>query len=195
MSPNLSNIAVLSIVPILILALCWPCLRGYKWRDVRMALGWYRGRGILREMGAGILGYLAGLPLLAVMFIPVLILSRTTGSVPSHPIVNRINENPFALLLIMGLACIWAPFVEETFFRGAFFGYLRRRLHWSVSGILTGLLFAVIHPQGWIAVPLLGTIGFTLSAIRHWRSSIIASVTAHALNNGVVLILAILMLT
>lgn len=99
------------------------------------------------------------------------------------------------MILIMGLACIWAPIVEETFFRGVLFGYLRRRLHWSLAGISTAFLFAVIHPQGWIAVPVLATIGFTLSAIREWRGSIIASMAAHSLNNGAVLLLAIFILT
>jgi membrane protease YdiL (CAAX protease family) len=146
-------------------------------------------------MGAGIVGYLAGLPLLALALIPVLLLSRSTGTVPSHPIVNEISRDPVSLIIIIGLACLWAPVVEETFFRGTLYGYLRRRWHWSIAGIGTGFLFAVLHPQGWIAVPLLGTIGFILSTIREWRSSIIASMTAHAMNNGTVLILTIFMLT
>jgi len=195
LSPQLETVTALLSFPIVILALVWPRLRGEKWKDAFMAIGWYRGQGILREMGAGILGYIAGLPLLAVAFIPVMILSRSTGSVPTHPIANEISRDPFTLIFIMGLACIWAPVAEETFFRGMLFGYLRRRRHWVAAGILTGFIFAVIHPQGWIAVPLLGTIGFTLSAIREWRGSIIAPMTAHALNNGSVLLIAILMLT
>jgi membrane protease YdiL (CAAX protease family) len=193
--PSLTTAATLFTVPIIAIALFWPFIRGAKGKDVRMAIGWHRGAGVLREMGAGIVGYLAGLPLLALGIIPVLLLSRSTGTVPTHPIVNEISSDPVSIIFIMGLACLWAPVVEETFFRGTLYGYLRHRWHWAVSGVASGLLFASMHPQGWIAVPLLGSIGFTLSAIREWRASIIASMTAHALNNGVVLCITILMLT
>jgi membrane protease YdiL (CAAX protease family) len=195
LSPGYQLVASLSTFPAILVALAWPHFRGSKWNDIRTALGWHRGQGFFREVASGILGYLAGLPLLAVAIIPVLLISQSTGSVPSHPIVNEISRDPVTMILIMGLACIWAPIVEETFFRGLLFGYFRRRLHWSLAGVSTGLLFAVIHPQGWIAVPVLATIGFTLSAIREWRGSIIASMAAHSLNNGAVLLLAIFTLT
>ena len=195
LSPGYQLVASLFTFPVVLIALAWPYFRGSKWKNIRTALGWHRGQGFFREVASGILGYLAGLPLLAVAIIPVLVISRSTGSVPSHPIVNEISRDPIPMILIMGLACVWAPIVEETFFRGLLFGYLRRRLHWSLAGVSTGFLFAVIHPQGWIAVPVLATIGFTLSAIREWRGSIIASMAAHSLNNGVVLLLAIFTLT
>jgi membrane protease YdiL (CAAX protease family) len=193
--PGLEAAAAFFTFPIILLALFWPGIRGSKGKDVRKAIGWHRGEGVMREMGAGIVGYIAGLPLLGFALIPVLLLSRSAGSVPSHPIVNEINNDPVSLTVILALACVWAPVAEETFFRGALFGFLRRRWHWSAAGIVSAFIFAIMHPQGWIAVPLLGTIGFTLSAIREWRGSIIASMTAHALNNGVVLLLTILMLT
>ena len=121
--------------------------------------------------GAGILGYLEGLPFLTVALIPVLLLSRVRGTVPAHPIVKESRGNPVTLAFILSLACIRAPVVEDTFFRGMLFGCLHRRLHRASSGILTGFLSAVTHPQRWIAVPLLATIGFTLSAIRQWRAT------------------------
>ena len=31
----------------------WPMYRGMNWAQLRHALGWYRGRGFLIEMGAG----------------------------------------------------------------------------------------------------------------------------------------------
>ena len=195
LSPGLEAGAAFATLPVILFALFWPAIRGSRGKDVRNAIGWHRGKGVMREMGAGIVGYIAGLPLLGFALIPVLLLSRSAGSVPSHPIVNEISNDPVSLTVILALACVWAPVVEETFFRGALFGFFRRRWHWSLAGIVSGLIFAIMHPQGWIAVPLLGTIGFTLSAIREWRGSIIASMTAHALNNGAVLLLTIFMLT
>ena len=193
--PDYPVLPSLFLIPAVVVALLWPYARGSKWGDVRKALGWTRGRGLFREAGSGIIGYIAGLPLLAVSTLLVLALSRFTGTTPTHPIVNEIRGDPIILVFLFGLASIWAPVVEETFFRGALFGYLRRRLSWPIASAFTGFLFAVIHPQGWVAVPALATIGFILGAIREWRGSIIAPMTAHALNNGTVLLLAIFALT
>jgi membrane protease YdiL (CAAX protease family) len=181
-------LALLSVVA----GMLWPRLRGSDWKNWRMATGWHCGRGIFREIGAGILGYIAGLPLLLAAALFVAVISRFSGKMPVHPMIDEITRGPIYMLIWSLLACVWAPLIEETFFRGVLFGYLRRRVHWAISGIIVGLIFAVIHPQGWIGVPILATIGFTLSAIREWRGSIIASVSAHALNNASVVLFLIL---
>jgi membrane protease YdiL (CAAX protease family) len=187
--------AIMLAVSAVIVAILWPRFRGSDWRNYREALGWHCGRGFFREVGAGILGYITGLPLLLVAAVFVMILSRYTGKFPAHPIVEEVSRGPLYALMWGLLACVWAPIVEETFFRGALFGYFRRRIPWAVSGILSALIFAIIHPQGWMAVPALAAIGFNLSAIREWRGSIIASMSAHALNNGSVLLFLILALS
>ncbi len=193
--PGRRTVAILISVLAVILAILWPRLRGADWKSCREALGWHRGRGFWREVGAGILGYITGLPLLLAAAIFVMLLVRFAGKVPVHPLVNEVARGPLYLLLWGFLAVVWAPVVEETFFRGALFGYFRRHLPWAASGICTALVFAIIHPQGWIAVPALAVIGFNLSAIREWRGSIIASMSAHALNNGSALLFLILALS
>jgi membrane protease YdiL (CAAX protease family) len=176
-----------------IFAIFWPRIREANWKEYRKAIGWHRGRGFFREVGCGIAGYLAGLPLLALAAVFVLLLSKyTTGATPSHPIVNQLNRNTFHILLV--LACVWAPVIEETFFRGVLFGYLRRRFSWVFSGVISAVLFALVHPQGLLGVPVIGMIGFTMSAIREWRGSLIASMSAHALNNGSALLFLIMIL-
>ena len=181
-----ASLAILAVIA----ALLWPRFRGSKAGNYRQAIGWYRGQGIFREIGSGILGYIAGLPLLMVAAFFVWIISRyTSGGMPAHPILYEINKGPLYLLLWTVLACVWAPIVEEVFFRGILFGYFRRHLQWIAGGIFSALIFAIIHPQGWIGVPLITAVGFTLSTIREWRGSIIASISAHALNNGSALIL------
>jgi membrane protease YdiL (CAAX protease family) len=193
--PKFRMLAYLSALLAVLIAFLWPHLKGADWQTYRAAIGWRRGKGILREVGAGILGYIAGVPLLACAAVLVMIISRYAGKMPTHPILQEVGRGPLYLLLWTLLACVWAPVVEETFFRGVLFGYLRRHAHWSISAITTALLFAVVHPQGWIGVPLIAAIGFTLSAIREWRGSLIASMSAHALNNGSALLLLILALS
>jgi membrane protease YdiL (CAAX protease family) len=184
---------VLAVLAVWVGAL-WPRFRGSNWNDYRRAIGWQRGRGFFREIGAGIVGYIAGLPLLFVAGIFVAIISKYAGKTPVHPIDYEITRGPLHMLFWTLMACVWAPIVEETFFRGALFGYLHRHLPWALSGILVAVVFAAIHPQGWLAIPVLATIGFTLSAIREWRGSLVASMSAHALNNGTAVLMLIFIL-
>jgi membrane protease YdiL (CAAX protease family) len=184
---------VLAVLAVIAGAL-WPRFCGSNWKDYRASIGWQRGRGFFREIGAGIVGYIAGLPLLFIASIFVAMISRYAGKMPMHPIDYEINRGPLHMLFWTLMACVWAPIVEETFFRGVLFGYLRRRLPWALSGILVALVFAAIHPQGLIGIPLLAAIGFTLSAIREWRGSLIASMSAHALNNAFAVLVLIFIL-
>ncbi len=186
--PGIRLGALLAAIPAVVLALLWPRFRGSDWKDCRAAIGWRRGQGFFREISAGILGYIAGLPLLLCAAGIAAMISRFTGSAPIHPIIYELGRGPLFLLFGALLACVWAPVVEETFFRGMLFAYFRRHAHWAVSGILTGLLFAIVHPQGWAGVPLIAAIGFNLSVIREWRGEIIASMSAHAMNNATALL-------
>ena len=193
LAPRFSLGASILAILCIIFSIFWPRIRGANWKEYRMAIGWHRGRGFFREIGCGIVGYLAGLPLLVLALAFVLLLSRlTTGATPAHPIVDQVNRDTFFFIFV--LACVWAPVIEETFFRGMLFGYLRRRHSWVFSSVLSALLFALVHPQGLLGLPAIGTIGFIMSAIREWRGSLIASMSAHALNNGSVTLLLILTL-
>ena len=173
---------------------CWPIIRGVGWADLRQGLGWTRGRGIVREMGAGIAGYLAAFPLLALAIALTTLLGKLTGERALHPIMFGAGTGLKTVLGLYLLASVWAPIVEETMFRGALFHHLRFRHRWLFSAALSALIFASLHPQGWTAIPVLGGIGFTFAAIREWRGTAVASAAAHALNNAVATTLLILTL-
>jgi membrane protease YdiL (CAAX protease family) len=79
-------------------------------------------------------------------------------------------------------------------FRGLLFHHLRRRWSWLVSSLIVSGIFAMLHPQGWVAIPALSSIALVLSALREWRGSLIAPMTAHACSNFLVLTLALLFL-
>jgi membrane protease YdiL (CAAX protease family) len=176
-----------------LLPLAWLYLRvrGVGWREMMRDLGWHRGRGVLREIGAGAMGYIAGLPLLAIGFVITAILMKLTGNTASHPIVNQPVDSAGNVLQLVLLACVGAPIVEETMFRGALFGHLRGWLGWWIAAPLVSLIFAAIHPQGWVAIPVLGSIALVLAALREWRGSLIACMTAHALNNAVAVLMLV----
>ena len=172
-------------------ALVWPLLRRVTWPQLRYGLGWHLGTGLLPEMFWGIVGYIAGLPLLAIGAIITLVLSKWSGAQTAHPIINQAAGAASALRLFL-LASVFAPLAEESLFRGALFHHLRRRHAWWVSALIVSLIFAAIHPQGWAAIPPLGMIALTFAAIREWRGTIVASATAHALNNGVIMLVLVI---
>jgi hypothetical protein len=172
-----------------------------KWITVRMpaqefraAIGWFRGRGFIREFGIGIAGYFAGLPLVAVGCVVTLFLVRYTGTQAASPLIAELNSGPLAIIGLYALACIFAPIMEETMFRGIFFHHMRQRWSWLVSASVVSVVFAMLHPQGWIAVPVLASIAIVLAALREWRGSLIAPMAAHACNNFLALTLALLLL-
>jgi membrane protease YdiL (CAAX protease family) len=159
--------------------------------SVRQSLGWHRGRGIFFEIAVGFLSYIGYLPILLLTALISAAISQ--GKSLGHPIVPELMQaHGISLILVILAAVVAAPVMEETFFRGALFAHLRSRWRWLVAGPLVGFIFAAIHPQGWTAIPVLGGLGVYLCALREWRSSLIAPMTAHALNNLAVLSLLLI---
>ncbi len=182
----------------------WPLVRGESFTQLRQKLGWTTGQGILREIGAGFVGYLAGLPIIALGLLATVALMAIQTFVtdklklppvtPSHPAVEMITQGDiFTIITIYILGVIWAPLVEETIFRGALFGYLQERTHWITAAILSSFLFAIIHPQGLAVVPSIAAIGFLMSGLRKWRNSLIGPMFAHAIHNATLLTLNLLL--
>ncbi|QOV87660.1 CPBP family intramembrane glutamic endopeptidase [Humisphaera borealis] len=179
-----------AIVPV-VLALFWPIFRGVHGSAFRRGFGWSAPQGVWREVGSGIVGYLAGLPVFAVGCAITIVLVKTFDASPTHPIAGEAGGAWQNLMLIV-LASVWAPVVEETFFRGALVHHLRTRFGWIVSALLSSLIFAAIHPQGWTLIPGLMSLAIVFCAIREWRGSTYGGMVAHALHNGTLVSLMIL---
>lgn len=209
-----------NLLPVL-LPLLWPWVRGLRWREFRHLLGLHRGRGIVREIAAGISGYLVVLAVasigialtLGLTYLAGVItgpdevaaeaaagagevesLGRSVRSVPAapetHPIIGWIYEGGFwARLVSLALAAGFAPLFEELFFRGALWRYLRSRHRFLGSALFSSLIFAALHPQGALAIPALASLGIGFALLREWRDSLIASMTAHSLHNGCLVLL------
>ena len=172
----------------------WTVLRGTTAEERRHAFGWHRGKGFWREVGAGLGGYIAGLVVIAVGCLLTLLLVQITGTRAASPIVNELGGGPWRLVGLYALSCVFAPFMEETMFRGILFHHLRQRWSWVISAALVSVIFAMLHPQGWVAIPALTAIAMVLAALREWRGSLIAPMAAHAFSNCLVLTLALLLL-
>jgi membrane protease YdiL (CAAX protease family) len=197
-------------------ALGWPVLRGIPWSRVRADIGLTWGRAGVLEPLLGPVGNILSLPLLAValpaMFILQLVL-RTTHlglpvgamgddfspvDIPAHPLIGSLKgASWWELAQILFVASVAAPIVEETFFRGVLYRQVReatRRwpyfLSFAASGLLVSFIFAAIHPQGLLGIPLLMALAGGFTIMREWRGSLISCIVAHGINNALVLALA-----
>lgn len=185
--------SVVGLGCVVVMAAVWPLLRGVPIGVMRRDWGIHAGRGVLREMAAGVGGYVAGLPVVAVGFVITLVLIKVTDARPTHPIMQGGgNGSVLTALTLYGIAAIFAPLTEELLFRGAFVSHLRAGVNAVLAALISGFVFAAVHPQGWTVVPVLMSVGAVLALVRQWRGSLIASTTAHAMHNGVLVTVMLL---
>ncbi len=177
----------------------WPLARGVSFGRLRAAYGWHANGagmgGVFREIAMGVVGYVAGLPIVVTGILITLALMMLTSAKTTHPIQSDVEIRSFtdAIYLYL-LAAVWAPFVEETIFRGAMFHHLRQWTGLLATAFATAFAFAIIHPQGYAGVPVLMALAINFALMREWRGSLIASITAHALHNGAIVTMLILVL-
>ncbi len=175
----------------------WPAVRLGSLQRASALLGWTRGGGVLTEVAMGFVTYLAGLPVVALGLMMALLLVSVFGGMPSHPVTEGVSSGGLLeIVLLYVLACVWAPIVEETIFRGAFYRGLRVQVP-GILGVLvasgvSSFIFAAIHPQGILFVPALMGLAIVFSFMREWRGSLIGPIFAHAMHNATLVTLTIL---
>lgn len=192
----LSDIGSMPLAWLCLLAAGWPLLRGMSWQEMKKQLGFQREEKIISNLFVSLGYYLAMLPILAAVavvcvmiftWITFLLTQGQGGGGPAHPMLESFDsDSTFNLLIFFSMLCLWAPIVEEIFFRGFLLSHLRQRSRFLASGVLTALIFAVIHPQGLFFVPVLMVIGFTLAFIREQRGSLYPAIAIHSLHNGMI---------
>lgn len=188
---------LLALVPLYVLT------RGRSFAGLRQDLGWNTGRGVFREVGAGIAGYLAGLPLffvsvliaLVLMILQQAIVTQVTGhkpAPPSNPLFDRIGQSSgLEMAILFFMATVWAPIVEESLFRGVLFRHLRGTVGVVLAALGSAFVFGIIHPVPVLLTIPLMMLGFNFAMMREWRGSLLAPMTAHCLHNATVLTLLI----
>ncbi len=186
-----------------LLALGWPVIRGVPWRVVREDVGLTFGRRPVFEPVAGVLTYCMAIPMLLVGIIAMYVLAAVQKQIfgeappPSHPVQDMLAGADWTtLLLVLFMGAVMAPILEEIMFRGLLYRNVRdmtRRwgivLSMGFSAVLTSLIFAAIHPQGWVTIPALMALAIAFCIAREWRGTLVPCMIAHGLSNGVVLTL------
>lgn len=184
-------------------AVFWPVIRGVRFGTLMKDIGFVGN--VVVEACLGFVSYIACLPILAIGYIISMIAisiaaptiqegTLSSPNNPGHPMVEWVAEGDLATIaLVFIVACVGAPIVEETVFRGLMYRNLRdntfRIGHFfsvTISALVNGIIFAAIHPQGIFLVPMLAALAISFSIVREWRGSLIAPMTMHAIHNALV---------
>jgi|GEM_PF-274845 len=187
----------------------WPLLRGMSFARWREAIGLNPDTpgpvGVLKEIGFGVLAYLASIPVFVAGVLVTLILvfasglfrGPTDGPVqpPSNPIVDMIVSGDWLVIAMLAvMATVWAPITEELVFRGALYRHLRSRWHWTLAAIVSACLFAFMHGYEFIMMTPLLALGVMFAVMREVRGSVIAAITAHFIHNASLITLMVVVI-
>lgn len=171
----------------------WPRLRGLSRHQFGAEGGWHRGRGFVAEIGAGVVSYLAIIPVFVVCAVIVGVLYQIFGGNPNledNPVMELAKGSTLQVAVLFLLVTIWAPVVEESMFRGAIYRSVRPWGGFFLAALISAIIFAVMHAYIFPQLVMVGLLGFFFAIMREYRGSLIASMTAHAIHNGLIFTLA-----
>jgi membrane protease YdiL (CAAX protease family) len=136
---------------------------------------------------------LLGMYLASILASGIVVLIFYHGKAPENPQIRDLTGGGgfswIALILALITASIVAPIVEELFFRGMLYGWLRTRWNFVGSVILSGTLFSLAHGIALIFASIL-VVGITLAIVYEKTKSTLATMSLHSLFNtiGVLLV-------
>lgn len=123
-------------------------------------------------------------------FVILALTSAIIGDVPTAR--EQVVPGETSLLLVdlfwlLLAAAVAAPIVEEFFFRGLLFPYLRARRGLVFAVMVSAALFAVVHfvPP---LIPALFVFGIVQALVAYRLKSIYPAIVMHAFNNAVLLL-------
>ncbi len=136
--------------------------------------------GNLKAIGAGLL---CGVLLLAVGAAYEQILRGILGKSPPSFWDNTQGLPVAALYVLIVFGAIGAPVSEEIFFRGYLFGKFQSAGRCRMGIIVSSLLFGVAHFSDPWHIPGIIVFGCILAGVYRRTGTLVAPITAHAVNN------------
>jgi membrane protease YdiL (CAAX protease family) len=115
--------------------------------------------------------------------------------VPKDLPIEELFKNRTGAFLLMGMAVLLAPLVEETVFRGYLYPLFAKSLGVAPAVVITGVLFGFMHaPQlGWTLglVTMLISVGIIFTLARARAGTVLASFLLHLGYNSMIAFSAI----
>jgi membrane protease YdiL (CAAX protease family) len=186
-----SSLAYILVLCPLIALSCWWVVRsrgrgwrelGFKWGDARRTLT-YGGLGAAAALVASI----------GIMLLIVLVIYLLSGSNPLTSASEQVETMAGGQLLItIAVVVVLAPVFEELFFRGLFYPPLRRSLGPTLAIVIDGIIFGALHMR-YLTIISLILVGMILTYVYEKTESLYAPIMTHALYNGLVVVISLLM--
>ncbi len=108
--------------------------------------------------------------------------------------VTDMARRPAELLPLLAILSLLAPLVEELVFRGLLFGWVAGRWNGFAAFIVSSLAFAAAHVELAHIVMVL-PLGLWFGWLRWRTGSLVPSLVAHVVNNGIAVIAAVFLAT
>lgn len=130
---------------------------------------------------------------IALSFCVAIVSSRL--KTPENLPIEEMFKSRFGAFLLMGIAVLIAPLVEETVFRGYLYPLFAKSLGVAPGIVITGVLFGLMHaPQlgwTWELVAMLIGVGIVFTLARAKAGTVLASFLLHLAYNSTFAISAI----
>ncbi len=150
----------------------------HKWRAVG-----FRSFSIKQAFTLAVVGFLLSK---AVGIAYGYLVREFLGYVPSDEIFIDVPDlfgtGFIGIALAIFSVGIFFPIIEEVFFRGFIYTYLRDRYGIVLGIILNGIIFGVFHLHPWLILPIT-VMGFFLAYFYETTGSLGSSIFLHSLNN------------
>lgn len=108
--------------------------------------------------------------------------------------VLKLSFDPFFVALVVPTVCLLAPAAEEMLFRGAIYGWMRRKLPVPGAVAIVGFAFALAHLAPPL-LPLLFAFGVATALVYEYTGSIVNSFAMHCAQNTLGVVSAYVLLS
>ena len=171
---------VLSAVPPILYLWAMARARG---ASLAREIGWQA-----RPAGRNLLYGLGGFGVASALMLPAALIGRAVfrhAPDPSNPVIPQLvgASGVGTILLLVGLASVAAPLVEEVLFRGVLYQAARLKLGVWPAIVVTGLVFGFAHPVGVAEMLAIAVLGGVFAWMAETRKSLLPSMFAHCLQN------------
>ncbi|HLA41875.1 MAG TPA: type II CAAX endopeptidase family protein [Aggregatilineales bacterium] len=178
----ISGVFVFSSLYLTAITLGW--LRKRTWSDFGYRMSTLPWLAIGVGLGVLFIPVRMALVFMVAIFIDSSILEESSSQ-------NLLENTDFSLIGVIAATVVvvfLAPLVEELFFRGILYGWLRKRFGIIIGVIVSGLLFGIAHIEPAMIIAN-SVMGFMLALSYEYSKSLFVPMTIHFVNNFIVSVL------
>jgi membrane protease YdiL (CAAX protease family) len=129
-----------------------------------------------------------GLILSGFMLAILVTASSAVFKAPKQTPIEQFFQDRRSALLLMSMAVLLAPVLEETIFRGYIYPVIARSFGVNTSILVTGTLFGLLHASqlwgAWVQIVLLIVVGIIFTYARARTHTVVASYVLHVSYNS-----------